>query len=250
MHKGGLAGRNVLVTGATSGIGQATGMVFAKQGARVLVAGRDKERGDAVVAAIRAGGGEAEFLAGDLRDASSAKDLARRALGAADGKIDVLVNNAGWGILGATEGFDEATFDGIIGTNLKVPFYLVGEIARGMAERGRGAIVNVSTMAADIAMPGMAVYGASKAALNLLTRSWAAEYGPKGVRVNAVSPGTVRTPSVEILGEELDRLGAQSPSGYVAAPEEVARVIAFLASDDASYIQGAVVSVDGGRSAV
>jgi NAD(P)-dependent dehydrogenase (short-subunit alcohol dehydrogenase family) len=126
----------------------------------------------------------------------------------------------------------------------------VGEIAPAMAGRGKGSIINVSTMAAEMGVPGMAVYGASKAALNLLTQSWAAEYGPSGVRVNAVSPGTVRTPSVEVLGEVLDQIGAQSPAGYVAQPEEIAAVIAFLASDAASYVQGAVLNVDGGRTAV
>jgi NAD(P)-dependent dehydrogenase (short-subunit alcohol dehydrogenase family) len=245
-----LTGRTALVTGATSGIGKATAIALARQGARVLVAGRDKGRGDAVVAAIRAGGGQAGFLPGDLHDALSAKGLAQRATQAAGGQIDVLVNNAGIGTLGPTQGFDEATFDGIFGTNLKVPFYLVGEIAPAMAGRGKGSIINVSTMAAEMGVPGMAVYGASKAALNLLTQSWAAEYGPSGVRVNAVSPGTVRTPSVEVLGEVLDQIGAQSPAGYVAQPEEIAAVIAFLASDAASYVQGAVLNVDGGRTAV
>jgi len=245
-----LTGRTALVTGATSGIGKATAVALAVHGARVLVAGRDKERGDAVVAAIRAAGGQADFLSGDLQDGASAKDLAHRAMDAANGQIDVLVNNAGWGTLAPTPGFDEARFDAVFGTNLKAPFYLVGEIAPTMAERGKGSIINVSTMAAEMGVPGMAVYGASKAALNLLTLSWAAEFGPKGVRVNSVSPGTVRTPSVEPLGEVLDQMGAQSPSGYVAEPEEIATVIAFLASDAASYVQGTVLNVDGGRSAV
>ena len=245
-----LTGRTALVTGATSGIGKATAVALAVHGARVLVAGRDKERGDAVVAALRAAGGQADFLSGDLQDGASAKDLAHRAMDAANGQIDVLVNNAGWGTLAPTPGFDETTFDAVFGTNLKAPFYLVGEIAPTMAERGKGSIINVSTMAAEMGVPGMAVYGASKAALNLLTLSWAAEFGPKGVRVNSVSPGTVRTPSVEPLGEVLDQMGAQSPSGYVAEPEEIATVIAFLASDAASYVQGTVLNVDGGRSAV
>ena len=119
-----------------------------------------------------------------------------------------------------------------------------------MAERGKGAIVNVTTMAAQTGVPGMAVYGASKAALSLLTRSWAAEFGPHGVRVNAVSPGTTRTPAVEPMSDALDQLGAQSPAGYVAKPEEIAAAITFLATDAASYVHGAVLNVDGGRTAV
>ena len=96
----------------------------------------------------------------------------------------------------------------------------------------------------------MAVYGASKAALNLMTKSWAAEFGPQGVRVNTVSPGPTRTPGVQMMGDALDQLAAPSPAGYVAAPEDIAAVIAFLASDDARYVQGALVNADGGRTAV
>ena len=141
-------------------------------------------------------------------------------------------------------------FDAVMGTNLKAPFFLVGEIAPGMAERGKGAIINVTTMAGQLGMPGMAVYGASKAALNLLTRSWAAEFGPRGIRVNTVSPGPTRTPGTEPMGEVLDQLAAQSPVGRVADPAEIAAAIAFLATDAASYIQGVVLNVDGGRTAV
>ena len=126
----------------------------------------------------------------------------------------MLVNNAGIGTLGPTQGFDEATFDSIFGTNLKVPFYLVGEIALAMARTGKGLH---HQRVDDGSRDGGAGHGrlrASKAALNLLTQSWAAEYGPSGVRVNAVSPGTVRTPSVEVLGEVLDQIGAQSPATW------------------------------------
>jgi NAD(P)-dependent dehydrogenase (short-subunit alcohol dehydrogenase family) len=105
-------------------------------------------------------------------------------------------------------------------------------------------------MAADFGVPGMAVYGASKAAISLMTKSWAAEYGPSGVRVNAVSPGPTRTPAVEFMGEALDQLGAQAPLGYVARPEEIAAAIAYLASDEASFVHGTVVHVDGGRTAI
>jgi NAD(P)-dependent dehydrogenase (short-subunit alcohol dehydrogenase family) len=244
-----LTGRTALVTGSTSGIGKATAIALAQRGAHVLVVGRNKDRGEAVVGTIRADGGQADFIGGDLHDAESARDLARRAL-EVTGKVDVLVNNAGGGAFGPTQGFAEDVYDSVFGVNVKAPFYLVSELAPAMAERGSGSIVNVTTMAAQLGIPGMAAYGASKAALNLMTKSWAAEFGPKGVRVNSVSPGPTRTPGVEMMGEALDQLGAQSPAGYVAEPEEIATAIAFLASDESSYVQGALLNVDGGRTAV
>jgi NAD(P)-dependent dehydrogenase (short-subunit alcohol dehydrogenase family) len=245
-----LAGRTALVTGATSGIGRATALALAGRGARVLAAGRDEGRGDQVVKEIRGQGGTADFLRADLHDADSARELARRASEVAGGPADILVNSAGMGAFAPTQGFPDDMFDAVMGTNLKAPFFLVGEIAPGMAERGRGAIVNVTTMAAQFGVAGMAVYGASKAALNLLTRSWAAEFGPRGVRINAVSPGPTRTPGTEPMGETLDQMAAQSPAGYVADPAEIVAAITFLVTDAASYIQGAVLNVDGGRTAV
>jgi NAD(P)-dependent dehydrogenase (short-subunit alcohol dehydrogenase family) len=245
-----LNGRTAVVTGSTSGIGRATAVRLAAEGAHVIVAGRDHDRGEEVVLAIRAEGGKADFVTGDLHDAASAHDLARRATEAAGGQIDILVNNAGIAAFGPTAGFDEDTFDSVFDLNVKAPFYLVGAIAPAMAARGTGSIVNVSTMAAELGIVGMAAYGASKAALNQFTRSWAAEYGPQGVRVNAVSPGPTRTPAVAPMGEQLDQLGAQSPLGYVAAPEEIADAIVFLAGDDARFVHGAVLNVDGGRTAV
>ncbi|MGH3212586.1 MAG: SDR family NAD(P)-dependent oxidoreductase [Trebonia sp.] len=245
-----LTGRTALVTGATSGIGRAAALALAARGARVLAAGRNEGRGEQVVKDIRAEGGAADYLRADLHDAASAAQLARLAAGAADGAVDILVNNAGIGAAAPTQGFSEETYDAVMATNLKAPFFLVAEIAPGMAERGKGAVVNVTTMAAQFGMSGMAVYGASKAALNLLTKSWAAEFGPRGVRVNAVSPGPTRTEGTEPMGGTLDQLAAQSPAGYVADPAEIAAVIAFLATDAASYIQGTVLNVDGGRTAV
>lgn len=119
-----------------------------------------------------------------------------------------------------------------------------------MAARGHGAIVNVSTMVAEYGVSGMALYGSSKAALNLLTKAWAAEFGPRGVRVNAVEPGPTRTESTVGMGEALDALAAEAPAGRPAAPEEIAEAIAYLASDAASFVQGAVLPADGGRTAV
>ena len=133
---------------------------------------------------------------------------------------------------------------------VKVPFFLVAELAPKMAERGHGAIVNVSTMVAEFGMAQMALYGSSKAALVLLTKSWAAEYGPSGVRVNAVSPGPTRTEGAAGMGEALDQLAAAAPAGRVGRPEEIASAIVYLASDEASFVQGVLLPVDGGRVAV
>jgi len=240
------SGQTALVTGASGGIGGAIARALHRQGAAVGLAGT---REAALVALAGELGERAYPLLADLSEPDAAARLVRDAE-AALGQVDILVNNAGTGAFAPTQGFPEDMFDAVMGTNLKVPFFLVGEIAPGMAERGTGAIVNVTTMAGQLGMAGMAVYGASKAALNLLTRSWAAEFGARGVRVNAVSPGPTRTPGTEPMGDTLNQLAAQSPAGHVAAPEEIAAAIAFLATDAASYIQGTVLNVDGGRTAV
>jgi NAD(P)-dependent dehydrogenase (short-subunit alcohol dehydrogenase family) len=137
----------------------------------------------------------------------------------------------------------------VFAVNVKVPFVLVAQLAPAMAARGKGAIVNVGTMAAEFGIAGMALYGASKAALNLLTKAWAAEFGPSGVRVNAVNPGPTRTEGTAAVGDAQDQLAAMAPAGRVASPEEIAAVITHLVSDDASFMHGAIVAVDGGRTA-
>jgi NAD(P)-dependent dehydrogenase (short-subunit alcohol dehydrogenase family) len=239
-----------LVTGATSGIGRAVAEKLAKVGVHVLVVGRNSQRGDKVIAAIRAAGGQADLIQADLRDASSARDVARRAVELSDGHIDILINNAGIYPFGPTHETSEELFDKVYSLNVKVPYFLVAELAPLMAKRGKGAIVNLSTMVADYGMSGMSVYGSSKAAINLLTKVWAAEYGPSGVRVNAVSPGPTRTEGTDSLGEGLQQLAARAPAGRPAEAEEIAEAIVFLATDRASFIQGAKLAVDGGRTAV
>ncbi|ARF53173.1 SDR family NAD(P)-dependent oxidoreductase [Streptomyces gilvosporeus] len=242
-------GKVALVTGATSGIGAAAAEMLAERGAHVLVAGRDRGRGEAVVGAIRESGGTAEFFAADLLKAGSVRQLARDAV-ERGGQVDILVNSAGLYPFGPTERTPESDVDAVYALNVKAPFYLVAELAPTMAERGSGAIVNLSTMAAALGISGSALYGSSKAAVNLLTKAWAAEYGPRGVRVNAVQPGPTRTEGTAGMGDDLDALASQAPAGRPASPREVAEAIAYLASDAASFVQGAVLPVDGGRTAV
>src|SRR6202521_2508887 len=239
-----------LVTGGTSGIGRATANKLAQLGVHVVVVGRNEERGEKAVAEIRTAGGKADFIASDLRDASSAREVARRAVELGNGHVDILINNAGIFPFGLTHETTEETFDKVYALNVKAPYFLVAELAPLMAKTGKGAIVNVSTMVADYGASGMSLYGSSKAAINLLTKAWAAEYGPKGVRVNAVSPGPTRTEGTEAMGDALQQLAARAPAGRPAAPEEIAEAIVFLATDRASFVHGAILPVDGGRTAV
>jgi NAD(P)-dependent dehydrogenase (short-subunit alcohol dehydrogenase family) len=244
-----LSGKTALVTGATSGIGRATAAALAANGATVAVSGRDKDRGHDVVEKIRASGGSAVFVAADLIDATAATDLAARASDALGGRVDILVNDAGVFPFGPTASIEEATFDAAYAVNVKAPWFLVAALAPGMAARRAGAIVNITTMVADFGADGMALYGSTKAALGLLTKAWAAEFGPQGVRVNAISPGPTRTEGTAGMGEALDQLASLGPAGRPAGPEEIAAGIVFLVSDEASFVHGAVLAADGGRSA-
>jgi NAD(P)-dependent dehydrogenase (short-subunit alcohol dehydrogenase family) len=239
-----------LITGGTSGIGLATARKLAQLGIHVLVVGRNAERGKKAVNEIRAAGGQADFIASDLRDAASAREVAKKAIELGNGQVDILINNAGIYPFGPTHEMTEAQFDSVFSINVKVPYFLVAELAPPMASRGKGAIVNLSTMAADYGAPGMSLYGSSKAAINLLTKTWAAEYGPKGVRINTVSPGPTRTEGTDAMGEGLEQLAAQGPAGRPATADEIAEAIVFLASDRASFVYGAKLAVDGGRTAI
>jgi NAD(P)-dependent dehydrogenase (short-subunit alcohol dehydrogenase family) len=239
-----------LITGGTSGIGRATANKLAELGIHVLVVGRNSERGEKAVAEIRTAGRKADFISSDIRDASSARAVARRAIELGDGHVDILINNAGIYPFGLTHEMTEELFDRVYSLNVKAPYFLVAELVPLMAKRGKGAIVNLSTMAADYGAPGMSLYGSSKAAINLLTKTWAAEYGPRGVRVNVVSPGPTRTEGTDAMGEGLEQLAAQAPAGRPATADEIAEAIVFLATDRSSFIYGAKLAVDGGRTAI
>ncbi len=242
---GELDGQRALVTGATSGIGAATARALAEAGAHVLISGRSSDRGAEVAEAIAGAGGSAEFIRADLAQPQDVRTLAARAA-----EVDVLVNNAGVFPGGPTHELSEAALDEALAVNVKAPFLLTAVIAPRMAARGSGAIINVTTMVAEFGMPGLSAYGASKAATALLTKAWAAEYGPSGVRVNAVSPGPTRTAGTAAMGDGFSAIVSTIPLGRAAAPDEIAEAILFLASDRASYLNGAIVPVDGGRIAV
>jgi NAD(P)-dependent dehydrogenase (short-subunit alcohol dehydrogenase family) len=244
-----LAGATALVTGATSGIGRAAAVSLAGRGAHVIVSGRDTARGDQVVTSIRSLGGKADFIASDLGDADAARALARHAIDLGGGHIDILVNNAGVFPVGSTPDTTDDDIDYVYAVNVRAPFVLVAELAPAMAARGQGAIVNVLTMVAHFGVAGMALYGSSKAALTLLTKAWAAEFGPSGVRVNAVSPGPTRTEGTQRFGDRIDQLASLAPAGRPAAPEEIAAAITYLVSKDATFVHGAILDVDGGRNA-
>ncbi|MFE2969339.1 SDR family NAD(P)-dependent oxidoreductase [Streptomyces sp. NPDC059340] len=235
--------QTALVTGATSGIGRAAALKLARDGFKVLVHGRDADRGATVVKEIESTGGSAEFLAADLADVGAVRQLAATA-----GDIDVLVNNAGFSWFGPTADLEPDTYDALFDANVRSAYYLTAAIAPAMAERGDGVVINLGSMAGQVGLAGGAAYSATKAALASLTRSWAAEYSPRGVRVITVAPGPVYTGGSS--RENLTALGKTTLLARTAEAEEIGDVIAFLASPAAGYITGVVIPVDGGRTAV
>jgi NAD(P)-dependent dehydrogenase (short-subunit alcohol dehydrogenase family) len=238
-----LSGQTALVTGATSGIGKAAALSLAAHGATVVVHGRDPERGEQAVKEIEAAGGQARFVAADLRDPAGAEHLASLA-----GDVDILVNNAGSSWFGASADLDVDQFDVLFDGNVRSAYLVTAALAPAMAARGTGSIINIGSMAGAVGLAGGAAYSATKASMNALTRAWAAEFSPAGVRVNTVSPGPVRTSGAK--PEIVDGLAATTLLGRAAQPEEIAEVITFLAGPAAGYITGATIPVDGGRTAI
>ncbi|CAL4860350.1 SDR family oxidoreductase [Microbacterium sp. MM2322] len=242
-----LAGRTAIVTGSSSGIGEAIAHVLAASGAHVVVHGRDVGRAEAVAAAITGGGGAASVVTGDLAASpAAAREFAGRAAEALGGRVDVLVNNAGIFPIGPTPDLSDDDVAALLATNVRVPHDLVGALAPAMVERGSGVVVNITSWMAHVGTPNVGLYPATKAALEHLTRAWAAEFGPRGVRVNAVAPGATLTPGNESASDILRAMTAVAPAGEPGRPIDIAHAVRFLASDEAAYIHGQVLSVDGG----
>lgn len=240
-----LTGKTALITGGTAGIGRATATALAARGAHVTIHGRDQQRAAATLRHIRASGGVAHFQPADLSDPAQVVQLATSA-----GDVDILVNNAGIFHFARTADTHQAMFDSHIEVNLRAPYLLVQALAPAMVVRGSGAIINISSGAANSPGLGSGIYGATKAALESLTRVWAAEYGPAGVRVNAVAAGPTRTEGTAAYGEAFESAGRAVALQRLASADEIARAIAFVASPDASYVNGAVLSVMGGQPAL
>ncbi len=244
----GLHHRVTLITGGAQGIGAACAQRFAREGALVVMADVDAARGQALADELGA-----LFVLCDVGDKRQVDALVTQTI-AAHGRIDVLVNNAG--IFKAADFLDvtEADFDAVLRVNLKGAFLVGQAVAREMAKAGKGSIVNMSSVNATLAIPNIASYNVSKGGINQLTRVMALALADRGIRVNAVAPGTIATElaAQAVLTSEAarQRILSRTPMKRLGQPEEIADVVAYLASDAASYITGEIVVADGGRMAL
>jgi NAD(P)-dependent dehydrogenase (short-subunit alcohol dehydrogenase family) len=241
-------GQAVLVTGATSGLGRATAQLMAAQGAAVIATGRDHRRGDELIRQIGDAGGKGEFIPADLSSLQAVRELLAE-LSRRDLAVDILVNNAGISPMVTTGQVTDELFREVFTINVHAPMMLVAGLAPAMAARGHGAIVNVTSLAADRGLPVMGLYGATKAALTALTRCWATEFGPSGIRVNAVSPALVTTEGTAPIKELHDQNAAKAPARSTGQPRDVAQAIAYLAAPETAHVHGVIIPVDGGMLA-
>jgi 3-oxoacyl-[acyl-carrier protein] reductase len=239
--------RTALVTGASSGIGEAIARELAAAGTTVAVAGRDEARTHAVVTDIERQGGRAVALVADLSGSpEEVRALAAAAVDQLGGHVDVLVNNAGVYPGGPTESLTDDTVDAMLATNIRAPHVLVASLAPSMVSRGGGNIVNIGSWMARVGVPFMALYPATKAAVEQLTRAWAAEYGQRGIRVVTVAPGATATPGNADAADVLAAMTRGTPAGRPVRPLDIARAVRWVVSDEAVFVNGGTIDVDGG----
>ncbi|SHQ39649.1 SDR family NAD(P)-dependent oxidoreductase [Mycobacteroides abscessus] len=241
----GVAGATALVTGSTAGIGRAVAEHLARLGADVIIHGRNPERAAETVAEIEKDSGRARFVTADLSRADDVRRLADQA-----GAVDILVNNAGIFEFAPTVDTVDDLFDRHINVNVRAPYILVQKLVPGMIDRGYGAIVNVSSVVATHPQINAGIYGATKAALELLTKHWADEFGGTGVRVNAAAAGPTDTLGTAGAPDFIAGMGRATTLGRTARPEEIANAVVFLATPASSYVNGSVFPVFGGERAL
>lgn len=241
-----LDGKVAAITGASRGIGRDMALVFASAGAKVVVSARNEEALESLVDEIRASGGEALGIAGDVSVAADADRLVESAV-ATFGRLDILVNNAGITRDGLLLRMKDEDWDAVLDTNLKGAFLCTRAAAKVMSKQRGGRIVNISSVVGEMGNPGQANYCASKAGLLGLTKSVARELARRNVTVNAVTPGFITTEMTEEMPEKRrQELTAEIPLGRLGQPEDIAQAVLFLASDQAGYITGQVLGVNGG----
>lgn len=243
-----LSNKVCLITGAAQGIGLATAETFAREGATVVIADLKPEAVDAAVRRCQALGAQAEGHALDVTERAQVDGVVAKLL-ARHGRIDVLVNNAGITQDARLQKMTIEQFDRVIDVNLRGVFHCAQAVADAMVRQGHGVILNASSVVGLYGNYGQTNYAASKFGVIGFTKTWARELGPKGIRVNAVAPGFIETPILATIPDKvLDEMRQRVPLHRLGRPEEIASVYAFLASDDASYVNGAVIEVSGGMS--
>ncbi|GHH41081.1 SDR family NAD(P)-dependent oxidoreductase [Lentzea cavernae] len=247
-----LEGRTALITGSTSNIGRSIAVAFAREGAHVVVSGRDKTKGAAVLEEIRASGGRADFVRADLDGTPALSHaLATEASALLGGHVDILVNNAGIYPPSTTPTTDEDTFDRVFGVNVKAPFFLTQSLVPAMIGAGGGVVINLGSWITRLGVPSGSIYSTSKGAMETLTRAWASEFGPQGVRVNAISPGVIASVDWDDTTRgQADGMMRGTPAGRSGHPDAIASAAVYLASEEAAFVHGIVLDVDGGRTGV